>query len=135
MHYVLDMSLRTRYVLRTRKIGEYHIETDRSFAEQIGRLYRICRKANISSEAYRQTESLLWTQKQCLQRKEDRERQTFSVLFLSVGVIFYWISELSFRVRTFLFLLFFISQIYPRYTPIQYEIISAVDLCRPRVFR
>ena len=29
MHFVLDMSLRTRYVLRTIKGSEYHIETDR----------------------------------------------------------------------------------------------------------
>ena len=29
IHYVVDMSLRTRYVLRTRKVGEYHIEIDR----------------------------------------------------------------------------------------------------------
>ena len=29
MRFALDMSLRTRYVLRTRKGSEYHIETDR----------------------------------------------------------------------------------------------------------
>ena len=82
MHFVLDMSLWTRYVAckaSTRKVGEYHFETDRKGG------YIELMPAS-ASEIYRAEQSEAYRRKHTHLQKKGQRIFTFSVLFILVYV-------------------------------------------------